>query len=373
MDDDRKSLRDMLADEIHGPDPDPAGEQTEETPDAPAADAPGDADAAAEGDDRPRDAHGRFVARGEDGPKDTPASAGADDQRTGDGGEAPTAPIAAPASWSAEDSAVFNKLPRDAQAVLARRESERDADYQRKSQEIAEIGRRYEALDRVLEPRRQALRQQGVDEARLIDMYFAIDEGMSRDPVNTLRAIAKRFDVDLTSLNPASGSPDEDLEDPALAGLNKSLSSLQDQLAEMKAERDREITEAQAQQRAQLQAEVNAFRDAVDETGALKHPHYDTVRAQMGVVFRSGAAKTLEEAYAQAVWAHPELRQRMLEDEVHARTRADAERRKQEAEKASRAAVSVTGAPGATAAPSSGGGSIRDILKSEFDRASGGL
>lgn len=51
--------------------------------------------------------------------------------------EAPPPAVPPPSSWSSEDAAVFQKLPPDAQAVIARRESERDRDYHAKTQEIA--------------------------------------------------------------------------------------------------------------------------------------------------------------------------------------------------------------------------------------------
>lgn len=48
------------------------------------------------------------------------------------------APIEPPRSWSAEDQAVFAKLPPEARAVIARRESEREAHFTRQTQTIAE-------------------------------------------------------------------------------------------------------------------------------------------------------------------------------------------------------------------------------------------
>lgn len=69
-----------------------------------------------------------------------PAEAGGDDEAPVEApaeAEAPPPGFDPPASWSAEDAAVFKSLPPDAQAILARRESERDRDYHSKTQEIA--------------------------------------------------------------------------------------------------------------------------------------------------------------------------------------------------------------------------------------------
>ena len=52
--------------------------------------------------------------------------------------------IEPPKSWSNEDKAVFSQLPPEAQAVITRRESERDRAFQAKTQEIAEHRRALE-------------------------------------------------------------------------------------------------------------------------------------------------------------------------------------------------------------------------------------
>ena len=52
--------------------------------------------------------------------------------------EAPPAALEAPSSWSSEDAAVFRSLPPAAQAIIARRESERDRAFIQKTQELAE-------------------------------------------------------------------------------------------------------------------------------------------------------------------------------------------------------------------------------------------
>lgn len=55
------------------------------------------------------------------------------------------APIEPPKSWSAEDRALFSKLPPEAQAVVSRRESEREAQFTRRAQEIADERKGFES------------------------------------------------------------------------------------------------------------------------------------------------------------------------------------------------------------------------------------
>jgi hypothetical protein len=68
-----------------------------------------------------------------------------------DGDDAGQAAIEPPASWSAEDKAVFSKLPPEAQATIARRESERDRLVQTRTQEIADQRKAYDAQRQAIE------------------------------------------------------------------------------------------------------------------------------------------------------------------------------------------------------------------------------
>jgi hypothetical protein len=88
----------------------------------------------------------------------------------------------------------------------------------------------------------------------------------------------------------------------------------------------------------------------------------------MAALLREGAAKGLQDAYDQAVWARPDTRATLLaqqraEEEQKRRTEAKAK-----AEAAKRKSVSITGGPGNTAASAAPGskGSVRDDLLNAF-------
>jgi len=73
-------------------------------------------------------------------------------------GEADTEPAAVepPRSWSNADKEVFNSLPPEAQAVIARRESERDRAFTQKTQEIAQHRQALEATFGEIQNERQS-------------------------------------------------------------------------------------------------------------------------------------------------------------------------------------------------------------------------
>jgi hypothetical protein len=62
----------------------------------------------------------------------------------------------------------------------------------------------------------------------------------------------------------------------------------------------------------QYASQISAFKDAKDDAGVLKHPHFDRVRTLMAPLVDSG--KSLEEAYAEVVWALPEYRESQIKE-----------------------------------------------------------
>jgi hypothetical protein len=113
---------------------------------------------------------GLLGASGDDGDNESDANAsdpGArESEPTGDEdegqpepqGEKPAA-IVPPASWSAEDKALFSKLPPEAQAVVARRESERDRVVNQRTEEIAQERKGWDAERRAISTERQGYLQ----------------------------------------------------------------------------------------------------------------------------------------------------------------------------------------------------------------------
>lgn len=109
-------------------------------------------------DPPPESDDGAAEESGGDEPQDAgtseSASTGEDEGQPEPQAETPAA-IDPPASWSAEDKALFAKLPPDAQQVVARRESERDRVIQQRTQEVAEQRKAVEAERTAIESQRK--------------------------------------------------------------------------------------------------------------------------------------------------------------------------------------------------------------------------
>ncbi len=225
-------------------------------------------------------------------------------------------PLEAPQHWAPADQERFKSLPKEAQEFVLDRHRSMEADYTRKTQEIASIRKRGEALEEVISPYRQDFSLAGMDDVAAIRQLFAVHDSLKRDPTNTVKWLAQQYGADLTQT-------DEDV-DPQVA-------RLQQQIHQMHQEQQRVHTAQQEQQQQALVNQIKAFEEEKDEGGKLKHPHFITVYDDMTKLLQSGVANSLEDAYTRAVYMRPELQQSLQQEQL------EQEKQKQKAEKAKQA------------------------------------
>lgn len=281
-----------------------------------AASASADTPAAAE--DEPTEPDAAAQPQGEDSgdPEGDPEPQAATDEPGDEAQETDDAPIEATAHWSAEDRAAFERLPPDGQRLLLDRHRSMEADYTRKTQELAPLRKAYEPL-------KASAERLGITEAESVQRLVAAQQAFETSPLQATQWIANQYiqtpeqaRAVIESLAQKHGlklgeqradNDDQDaLVDPEVARLNEQVSRLSARLEQGE-------QSAATQQRQQAQAAVDAFREAKDESGNLKHPHFDKVRAAMGALVTSGVATDIEDAYARAVRADPELYQEQAE------------------------------------------------------------
>lgn len=244
--------------------------------------------------------------------------------------------IEAPQHWSAEDRETFASLDKSGQKFLLRRHKDMEADYTRRAQEVAEVRK-------ALDPYRSFLESNGISDGDAIRRLVNAQQTLERDPVNATAWLANQYVQDpndartlITALAQRHGIDlgldfdSEEQANPEVQNLRQELNQIRQSLTQ------REQSEQQAAQQS-VQQQIASFRDAKDEQGNPKHPHFDKVRAHMGSLMSSGAAQDMDSAYEQAVWAVPELRADLLkaqteqqkkQSEVDKRKRAAAAKKK---------------------------------------------
>lgn len=103
----------------------------------------------------------------------------------------------------------------------------------------------------------------------------------------------------------------------------------------------------QQQQEFKKQTEDNELKRQIDTFAAdPEHSHFETVKAHMAALLKGGIAKDLQDAYEQAVYANPQTRSTLLEQQhTQAQEKRVAEQ-KARADAARKAGSSIKGSPG---------------------------
>jgi colicin import membrane protein len=197
------------------------------------------------------------------------------------------------------------------------REKDVESHLTKRTQELSETQRRYERLDDVLKPYFEVAKTQGVEIAPHVAQAMQHYMAYQRDPASTLKAL-----IQAAQLSPEQLVAQDDAnQDPALRAQRTEQGQNRTELASLK-QGQTQATESQFAQ------QVQAFKDAKNETGEALHPHFDRVRTLMAPLVAGG--KSMEDAYNDVVWTVPEHRQAVEKAE-----RAKAEKEaKAKAEKA---------------------------------------
>jgi hypothetical protein len=252
-------------------------------------------------------------------------------------------PIAAPERWSPEDKAKFAKLPREAQEIVAERYKGMEADYTRKTQEVAETRKSIEPVIGEFQRLDPLLRHMGMTPQQfVVESANVATNLLSGDPSQRANAIAylvQHRGVPIPDLLNALGIPlpqaDGSGPDPAYLQLHQKFTGLEQQLRQMG-----EQSKLAETQRAQ--AEFDALGQAKDDSGQLKFPHFGRVSQTMIQLVATNQADTWDSAYSKAVRLDDELFKQTVEAERN-RVSAEAEKARLEAvEKAKKASAVKT-------------------------------
>jgi hypothetical protein len=287
---------------------------------------PVEGETAEETAERLRDERGRFASK--DPAPDASAEGateGADKPTTEAQAEPATVqPIEPPARWSEADKAKFATWPRDVQEAVAERHRAMEADYTRKTQEIAEVRKQAEPLLEAVQPYQEYLNniapQLGVPPAHLVGQVLGFEQvlrlGAPDQKAAVLQDIAQSYGIDLRAIATGEAQP---APDPIINQLRQHVATLTQELNQIK-------STTEAEQSRQVTSQIEEFANAKDANGQPKFPHFNVVRAAMGQYLANGEAATMEEAYALA--AKP------IEDriaETLSAKAAEAEKQRQEA------------------------------------------
>ena len=261
---------------------------------------------------------------------------------------AATTPPAAevPKTWRKEAGELWSQLPPTVQAEVLKREDDMFKGMETYKAD-AGFGR---SIKTVLDPYLPILQQHNIDPAQqisgLMQAHHTLALGQPQEKLALFQRLAQDYGVDLSQL---SGGGDV-FVDPAVQALQSELHSVKSILtAQTRQAHEAKISE--------ITSQINTF--AADP----KNSHFNDVSNDMIVLLKSGAVKTLEEAYEKAVWTNPVTRAKELERQTaerDAKLRQDAQARTAAAKKAASVAIRPQARRASGTAPT---GSMDDTLR----------
>lgn len=254
-----------------------------------------------------------------------------------------TAAVAAPVSWAADAKALWATLPPAIQQAVAKREGE----MANGGRQWSEEKRRYETT---LAPLVQETQRLGISPEQGLNSLIAAHRMLNENPSAAIARLAQQYGVDLATL--ASNPPAEQPRfDPMVSQLSQHVQALESQLSGF------------------LQNQTMG----VVEKFASEHPHYAAVEEQIAQLIPLiqqrepglSPSDVLSKAYDQAIWIHPEVRSKLIEEQTKPQQQVQAVQAK--AQKAAKAAVSVkgssNGSPVVQKAPVNSGGDVYDDVR----------
>ena len=194
-------------------------------------------------------------------PEDTVAEA--TDDADSEGSEPDDQTITAPQSMSAKDREAFYSLPPESQQWISDRVKSQEADYTRKTMEVAEQRKLYDKLEQAIAPRRQQFAMNGMDEGTAIGQLLALSDYADSDPVGFARYLLEQRGIPVSALSETVG---EYSVDPQLLAMQDRLQGFENHFAQ--------------QQNQQLEQEGLAVSVVIDDFEA-SNPFYRELEREM--------------------------------------------------------------------------------------------
>ena len=250
-----------------------------------------------------------------------------------------------PNNWSEQEKEAFQDLldsddedKRVAAEILLERYNSFKKTYFKKTEELASQSKEMKPIIDLFQPFEATMTTNGVDKATYIKNMITWEMSLQRDPVNTLKQIAQKFNVPLENLSPQRKRDEYDFDEEDLTESlpNGKVNELEQEIAQLRTQIANQPIEAQIRQ----------FEVATDAEGKLLHPHFAEVKPIMGqLIQQSGNTLTLENAYKKAI--------KVLDVNVEAEsddteTAIDLDKIRQKVKKAKKASKGVTTKGGKT-------------------------
>ena len=253
-----------------------------------------------------------------------------------EGSEPDNQTITAPQSMSAKDREAFYTLPPESQQWISDRVKSQEADYTRKTMEVAEQRKMYDKLEQAIAPRRQQFAMNGMDDSTAIGQLLALSDYAESDPVGFSRYLLNQRGIPISALTEPGV---ENHVDPQMLAMQNRLQGFENHFA---------------QQQEQQEQQEGAVVSGVIDGFASENPFYSELESEMipivSALRESKPGLTSEQylatAYKMAIAANDEVAAKINVD-IKAKSEAEriskAKRQSSAAKRAGGTRVSSTG------------------------------
>jgi hypothetical protein len=243
----------------------------------------------------------------------------------------------APSSWKKETQAEWDKLPAHVQDDVLRREG----DFHKGIETYKQAATRAQAYEAAIQPFQATIQKLGVAPEVAITALFKADDILRNSAPQEKAAY-------FAQLAQAYGISIENIQ--AAPAVDPQYQSVLNELHSLKQEQETR----QQQEQTRLNNQIAAFAEGKE--------HFNAVSSAMAALIQAGQASDMETAYDMAIWARPDLRAGLLEQQT--RSAEEKARAALQKSKAQSAAVSVRGS-----SPTSGASSTPSNLRSALEAA----
>ena len=284
--------------------------------------------------------------------------------------------LEAPKHWPKDRRDQFATLPEDAKRIVLERNKEANVAVTKSQQEAAQYRRTAEAVGSLFnDDHRQQMQSADMDDIGAVRYLIQQHDALNRDPVGFLKSVVQRIGIkpeqlfgqtpgaspattgdfrDAKALTPSATAEQEEWRDPDLIELREKLAKLE----AVETNRQRQAADHQRGEQQRFNTwftqQCDAFENAIDDDGNPKYPHLpavinDVIRLVSDPatrsVLHSEPHKALEQAYTQALYLNPEIRQQLIDADFNKRM---SERDAQNAVKKAQTAATRKGSPWAS-------------------------
>lgn len=170
------------------------------------------------------------------------------------------------------------------------------------NKEAVEFQQEYSEVGKTLKEFEPLWRAQGMNVAQGVGQLTQWAYALASNPSEVLPQLAQMYGVELGELendNKPYVAPEDKARD---ARMNQLEGRLQQQDAAQATEHQNKLI-----------GQIEAFRDTTDADGNQENVHFDSVIDQMTDMYQKGFVGSLDQAYEQACWTNPEVRQQMIQ------------------------------------------------------------